>query len=61
MPSRCVWLHIVRGEGLLGDLELAQGDGIGISGTRSISLTVREDSELLLVDLAPDGHHGEST
>jgi redox-sensitive bicupin YhaK (pirin superfamily) len=49
--GRSAWLHLVRGEATLGGLILTAGDGAGVSGERSVSLTARNDTELLLVDL----------
>lgn len=50
--GRMAWLHLVQGEVTLGDAVLTTGDGAGISEERAISLTAREDSEILLIDLA---------
>lgn len=50
-PGRSVWLHLVEGEVSLGDVVLTTGDGIGITAERSVSVTAREESEILLVDL----------
>jgi redox-sensitive bicupin YhaK (pirin superfamily) len=50
-PGRSVWLHLVQGEVNLGDVVLSTGDGIGITAERSVSVTAREESEILLVDL----------
>ncbi len=50
-PERCAWLHIVYGKATVGDYDLSEGDGIGISESVAVSLTAREDSEILLVDL----------
>ena len=51
-PGRAVWLHVVQGEVTLGDLALTTGDGAGITTERAVSLTTREDSEILLFDVA---------
>lgn len=51
-PERAAWLHVVQGEVALGDLVLTAGDGAGVSTDRAVSLTAREDSEILLVDVA---------
>jgi redox-sensitive bicupin YhaK (pirin superfamily) len=51
-PGRAAWLHIVHGEVALGDLMLSAGDGAGVTTERAVSLTVREDSEILLFDVA---------
>ncbi|HEX2880251.1 MAG TPA: pirin family protein [Polyangiaceae bacterium] len=54
--GRMAWLHLVQGEITLGDAVLTTGDGAGISCERAISLTAREDSEILLLDLAWQTH-----
>jgi hypothetical protein len=46
-------LHVVRGALIMGDLVLTSGDGAGIAGEVAVSLTAREGSELLLLDLGP--------
>jgi redox-sensitive bicupin YhaK (pirin superfamily) len=46
------WLHVVRGEVTLGDLVLTSGDGAGIAEERAMSITAREDSEVLLADMS---------
>ncbi len=48
---RSAWLHVVHGEVTLGDLVLTTGDGAGIVAERSVSLTARRDTELLLFNL----------
>ena len=50
-PGRSAWLQIVAGEGTLNDIVLTQGDGIGVTNEPSVSLTVGENTEILLVDL----------
>jgi quercetin 2,3-dioxygenase len=45
------WLHVVKGELVLGDVVLTAGDGAGITAEYAVSLTAREDTEILLVDL----------
>jgi hypothetical protein len=49
--GRRAWLHLVHGEVILGDVVLTAGDGAGFTGERAVSLTAREDAEILLVDL----------
>jgi redox-sensitive bicupin YhaK (pirin superfamily) len=51
--GRTAWLHAVSGEVTLGDIVLTQGDSIRVTHERSISLTVQERTELLMVDLGP--------
>jgi quercetin 2,3-dioxygenase len=50
--ERAAWLHVVQGEVALGDLVLATGDGAGVTTERAVSLTAREDTEILLFDVA---------
>lgn len=50
-PERSAWLHLIYGKATLSDLVLTTGDGVGVSNERSISLTVNETTEILLVDL----------
>ena len=49
--GRSAWLHVVQGEVTLGDVVLCTGDGAGVTAERAVSLTAREESEILLVDL----------
>ncbi|HET6148529.1 MAG TPA: pirin family protein [Polyangia bacterium] len=59
-PGRSAWLHVVKGEVTLGDMIVGTGDGAGLSGERSVSLTAREETEILLVDLGEasvSAHH----
>jgi redox-sensitive bicupin YhaK (pirin superfamily) len=51
LPGRSAWLHIVFGEATLSDIVLTQGDGVGVTVESSVSLTVQENTEILLVDL----------
>lgn len=50
-PGRYTWLHVVQGEVTLGELVLATGDGAGVTAERSVSVTAREETEILLFDL----------
>lgn len=49
--GRGAWLHIVRGEVTLGEVVLGTGDGVGVTAERVVSMTAREETEILLVDL----------
>jgi len=49
--GRSAWLHVVRGEAALGDVLLGAGDGVGVTADRAVSLTAREGTEILLLDL----------
>jgi redox-sensitive bicupin YhaK (pirin superfamily) len=49
--GRSAWLHVVRGDAALDDLVLATGDGAGVTAEIAVSLTAREKTEILLVDL----------
>lgn len=57
-PGRAAWLHIVHGEVTSGDIVLATGDGAGVTAERSVSLTAREDTEILLLDVAEHEDRG---
>ena len=50
-PARSAWLHVVQGEAAIDGLLLTSGDGVGITAERAVSLTAREETEILLVDL----------
>jgi quercetin 2,3-dioxygenase len=49
--GRSAWLHVIEGEATLGDLVLSSGDGAGLTAERAVSLTAREETEILLIDL----------
>jgi redox-sensitive bicupin YhaK (pirin superfamily) len=51
LHGRGAWLHVVHGELSLGELVLSTGDGAAITTERAVSLTAREDTEILLFDL----------
>jgi quercetin 2,3-dioxygenase len=53
LPGRSAWLHVISGEAALQDIILSQGDGVGVTGEPSVSVTAQESSEILLVDLGP--------
>jgi len=50
-PGRRAWLHLVQGEIVLGEAVLTAGDGAGFTAERAVSLTAREEAEILLLDL----------
>jgi quercetin 2,3-dioxygenase len=49
--GRSAWLHLVSGEATLGDFVLTTGDGAGVTAERAVSLTARDKTEILLLDL----------
>jgi len=49
--GRIAWLHLVEGEIALGDAVLSSGDGAGLTAERTVSLTARRETEILLIDL----------
>lgn len=49
--GRSVWLHLVQGEVTLGDSVLTTGDGAGITTAHAVSLTARQETEILLLDM----------
>lgn len=53
--GRSAWLHLVQGEVTLGDTVLTTGDGVGVTSEPAVSLTAREETEILLVDLGERG------
>jgi redox-sensitive bicupin YhaK (pirin superfamily) len=51
-PGRRAWLHVVDGEVTVAEGALTTGDGAAFTGELAVSITAREESEILLVDLA---------
>ncbi|MGB8331407.1 MAG: pirin family protein [Polyangiales bacterium] len=49
--GRGAWLHVVHGEVTLGEVVLGTGDGVGVTAERVVSMTAREETEILLIDL----------
>ena len=49
--GRSAWLHLIDGEVTFGEVVLSSGDGAGVSAERSVSLTARVQTEILLLDL----------
>jgi redox-sensitive bicupin YhaK (pirin superfamily) len=69
-PKRSAWLHLVHGRADFETVTLNAGDGVGISAERSLSLTARQETEILLLDLGqlvesevfqPEATNGPST
>ena len=56
LPGRSAWLHVICGEAASHDLILTQGDGVGVTNERSVSLTAHEKCEILLVDVGEQVH-----
>jgi quercetin 2,3-dioxygenase len=56
-PQRAAWLHLVEGEVTLGDVVLSTGDGAGFIAERVVSVTAREESEILVLDLGGAHEH----
>ena len=52
--GRSAWLHLVQGEVTLGDIVLTTGDGAGITAERAVSLTAKEETEILFFDLGEE-------
>jgi len=50
--GRSAWLHIARGRVRLAGEDLAEGDGVALTGEPSVELEGAADSEVLLFDLA---------
>ena len=51
-PGRHAWVHVARGQAELGGEQLEAGDAVAISDARGLELSGRDDSEVLLFDLA---------
>ena len=51
LQGRKVWLHIVCGKAIVNGINMTSGDGLGITKEPSVSLTVQENTELLLIDM----------
>jgi len=51
LQGRTAWLHIVKGAVTVGEFVLVSGDGAGFAAELAVSLTAREPTEILLVDL----------
>ena len=51
-PGRSAWLHLVQGDAALSDMVLHTGDGAAITAARAVSLTAREETEILLFDVS---------
>jgi len=49
--DRIAWLHVVQGEVAMGDVVLETGDGAGIVADRAVSITARQLTEILLLNL----------
>lgn len=49
--GRGAWLHLIEGKVTFGEGFLSLGDGVGVTEERSVSLTARERTEILLLDL----------
>jgi len=56
-PERSAWLHLVHGSADFGTATLNAGDGAGLSAERALSLTARQETEVLLLDLGPASGH----
>ena len=54
LKGRGVWLHIVYGKAMVNGIDLNKGDGMGVMKEPSISLTVQENTEVLLIDTIPN-------
>ena len=50
--GRHAWLQVVRGTVSVGDEELSEGDGASFSGVETIDIQSRDESELILFDMA---------
>ena len=46
------WVHVIQGECTLGRLLLRSGDGVGVRAEPSVSITAREVTELMLIEVS---------
>ena len=53
-PGRCAWLHVVHGEATLDDIVLSTGDGAGATAERALSVTARDETEILVIGLGKE-------
>lgn len=51
-PERRAWLHVARGSVVVNGVTLGPGDGAAIQGESELRFEAREDTELVLFDLA---------
>jgi redox-sensitive bicupin YhaK (pirin superfamily) len=51
-PGRFAWLQVARGSVEVGGHDLGPGDGVAVSDERSLEITGREGSEIVVFDLA---------
>jgi quercetin 2,3-dioxygenase len=51
LPGRCAWLHVIYGSATCQNIILGQGDGVGVTTERSLSLTAQDYTEILLIDV----------
>ena len=58
-PGRSSWLHVVKGKIALNGLNLQTGDGVGLTGERSVSFTAKSPAEILLFDLCESKKEAE--
>jgi len=49
--GRSGWLHVVKGQVQVNNIEFQIGDGAGFSGERTITFTAQKPSEILLFDV----------
>ena len=54
--GRKAWIQLVRGTVSVNGQTLEAGDGLGLDTAGALSITAQEDAELLLFDLAAQGH-----
>ena len=50
--DRHAWIQVARGDISLNDMALTQGDGVAVNKESSLEITAKEESELLLFELA---------
>jgi redox-sensitive bicupin YhaK (pirin superfamily) len=53
LPGRSAWLHVICGQAVMQEIILSEGDGVGVTIQPSVSITAKENAEILIVDLGP--------
>jgi hypothetical protein len=52
--QRAAWLHVISGRIHVGDVELSSGDAVSMTDAFALSVTAKERSELLLIEVSRD-------
>ncbi len=50
-PGKLVWVHVAKGNVMLGDIVLAQGDGVAVRDEAHLQFIGKDKAEILIFDL----------